>query len=288
MFPEVDQLRGVRIQELIRCDDTCSTPHRILYVDDEIPLLDIGKLYLERTTEFVVDTAQSVCEAFELLGNAKYDAVISDYDMPERDGLSFLKVIRRSGNDIPFIIFTGRGREEIVIEAINNGVDFYLQKGGSLHSTYAELIHKVKIAIERRKAIKEIYQSRKIVPDFIQNLPDPVFAINTDHEIITWNRAIEKMTGIVADQMMGKGEYEYAVPFHGTKRPSLIDLVLHPDPEIEKTYLEFHREEEIITGELFCRLQGQDRYIWIRASPLYSINNTVSGAIASIRDITYK
>lgn len=265
--------------------DDMYTPHQILYVDDEVSLLDIGKLYLERTKEFSVDTVQSVLEAFDLLGNYEYDAVISDYDMPDRGGISFLKELRSSGNDIPFIIFTGRGREEIVIEAINNGVDFYLQKGGSLPSTYAELIHKIKIAIERRNAVKAVHQSRQQLSEIIANLPDPVFVINTDHKVIAWNRAIEKMVGIPADQMIGKGEYEYAISFHGAKQPFLIDLVLCPDTEIEKTYPEFRREGEIITGELFYHHQGQDRYIRVRASPLHSKDN-ISGAIATIRDIT--
>jgi PAS domain S-box-containing protein len=261
-------------------------PHQILYVDDEESLLDIGKQYLERTKEFVVDTAESVLEALDHMGNFGYDAVISDYDMPDQDGISFLRKLRSSGNDIPFIIFTGRGREEVVIEAINNGVDFYLQKGGQLKPTYAELSHKLKIAIERRNAIKMVHQSKQQLSDIIANLPDSVFAINSEHEVIAWNRAIEKLVGLSADQMIGIGEYGYAIPFHGKKTPTLIDLVVHPDPEIEKTYPEFLREGDIITGELLCHLQGFDRYIRVRASPLYSMDNAISGAIATIRDIT--
>ena len=59
-----------------------------------------------------------------------YDAIISDYQIPDMDGIEFLKKVRSSGNSIPFIIFTGKGREEVVIEALNAGADFYLQKGG--------------------------------------------------------------------------------------------------------------------------------------------------------------
>lgn len=264
-----------------------TTSFRILYVDDEAALLDIGQICLERTNEFVVDIALSVKNAYVLLNNTTYDAIISDYDMPEHDGISFLKEIRSSGNDIPFIIFTGRGREEIVIEAINNGVDFYLQKGGMLQSTFAELIHKLKIAIERRKAQITIHESRQQLSDIIENFPDPMFAINTNHEVIAWNRAMERHVGVSADLMIGKGKYEYAVPFYGTKRSMLIDLVLQPDPEIEKTYPEFRREGDIITGEVITHFLSQDRYIRGRASPLYSKDNTISGSIVTYQDITF-
>ena len=102
----------------------------ILYVDDEPGLLEIGKIFLERSGQFSVDTSTSALAALAMLDAKKYDAIISDYQMPEMDGIRFLKKIRASGNTLPFIILTGRGREEIVIQALNEGATFYLQKGG--------------------------------------------------------------------------------------------------------------------------------------------------------------
>ncbi len=102
----------------------------LLIVDDEPLILDIAKTYLEKTGDFTVDTPASAREALDKMQTATYDAIISDYEMPEMDGIEFLKTVRGSGSEIPFIIFTGKGREELVIEAINSGVDFHLQKGG--------------------------------------------------------------------------------------------------------------------------------------------------------------
>ena len=82
----------------------------------------------------------------------KFDAIISDYQMPMMDGISLLKKVRERDKDIPFILFTGKGREEIVIEALNAGADFYLQKGGDPKAQFAELSHKVRRAVEQRKA----------------------------------------------------------------------------------------------------------------------------------------
>ncbi|MEI6841331.1 MAG: response regulator [Methanomicrobiales archaeon] len=107
-----------------------ATPLRVLYVDDEPDLLDIGRLFLEEDGDFTVTTALNAPEAVRLLEQEKFDAIISDYQMPEMDGIQFLLAVRARFGLIPFILFNGKGREEVVIQAINSGADFYLQKGG--------------------------------------------------------------------------------------------------------------------------------------------------------------
>jgi PAS domain S-box-containing protein len=125
---------------------------RVLYVDDEPQLLEIGKIFLERGGQFAVETISSATAALSLLNTSQYDAVVADYQMPEMDGIELLKKVRTSGNHVPFILFTGRGREEVVIQALNEGADFYLQKGGDPTPQYAELSHKIRQAIQKRLA----------------------------------------------------------------------------------------------------------------------------------------
>jgi PAS domain S-box-containing protein len=133
---------------------------RVMYVDDEPALLEIGKLFLETDGAFVVDTLTSAKEALARLNTSQYDAIISDYQMPEMDGIGFLKVLRMNDNITPFILFTGRGREEVVILAINNGADFYLQKGGEPGAQFAELSHKIKLAVSRKRAMVMLNTAR--------------------------------------------------------------------------------------------------------------------------------
>ena len=129
---------------------------RLLYVDDEASCLKLVKIFLEETGDFEVDTATSVREAVKKLASNHYDALISDYSMPEIDGLEFLHVVREKDDGIPFVLFSGRSREEVIIEAYNGGASFFVQKGDDLDPQFIELAHKVRQAVARHKAEEKL------------------------------------------------------------------------------------------------------------------------------------
>jgi CheY-like chemotaxis protein len=105
---------------------------------------------LEKEGRFKVDVAHSAEEALERIRSGMYSCIISDYEMPLMNGIDLLKAVRNIDHDIPFILFSGRGRETVIIDAINTGADFYIQKGGEPKALFAELNHKVEYAIEQR------------------------------------------------------------------------------------------------------------------------------------------
>jgi len=134
----------------------------VLYVDDEPVLLEVGKVYLERSGQFRVDTLASAPAALEIMKARSYDAIVSDYQMPVMDGIAFLKTVRKTWPTLPFIIFTGRGMEEVVVEALNSGADHYLQKGGEPRSQFAELGHVITRSVERKRAGETILHLNRL------------------------------------------------------------------------------------------------------------------------------
>ena len=124
----------------------------VLYVDDEPVMLDTFTIFLERDPEFRVMPVLSAKAAIRVLETGGVDAIVSDYEMPEMDGIAFLKLVREKYPRLPFIIFTGKGREEIVIESLNNGADYYVRKGGDPRAQFAELASKVRHAVDLRES----------------------------------------------------------------------------------------------------------------------------------------
>ncbi len=128
----------------------------LLLVDDEPDLLEVGKIFLERSGEFNVKTCKSAYEALLILSSETFDAVVSDYQMPGMDGIQLLREVRKQYPRLPFIIFTGKGRETVVMDALEHGADFYVQKGGDPRPLFAELSHKIVKAVEKREDERKI------------------------------------------------------------------------------------------------------------------------------------
>ena len=258
----------------------------VLYIDDEKDLLDMGKIFLEQSGYLHVDTTPSVTEALDKLKHRQYDGIISDYQMPRMNGIEVLRYIRSHYKDLPFILFTGKGREEVVIEALNSGADFYIQKGGDPKSQFVELEHKIKNAINRRRIHDELRLSQQQMKNLINFLPDATFAIDTNSRVIAWNRTIEEMTGMPKDAILGNTSY--AVALSENEKPLLIDLVMNRDKEIQKYYPETVKKGDRYISEIWnpTMNQGNGAHLWLAASPLYDVSGNVIGAIEAIRDIT--
>ncbi len=143
---------------------------------------------------------------------------------------------------------------------------------------------------ERKRAEEMAREANQRLTDIINLLPDATFAVDLEGRVIAWNLAIEQMTGIKKQDMIGKGDYEHALPFYGLRRPVIVDLAIRPDADVEKQYSFVSRDGENVIAESVSRhlIPGQDVYLWIKAGPIYDASGNRIGAIESIRDITQR
>ena len=176
----------------------------VLYVDDDPTLLEVTQLLLERSGEFKVDLATSAADALKVPELLMYDAVVSDYLMPDMDGIGLLKEIRSRSADIPFILFTGRGMEDVVIEAINNGADFYLRKGGDPTAQFAELKHKIKKAVERKRAKDALMERAEQYRLLAENSPEMIYIVDANGYVRYANSVAARQFNAPPDAITGK------------------------------------------------------------------------------------
>lgn len=176
-------------------------PVRVLVVDDESALAELAQIFLAREN-FSTDAAGSADEAIAKISRYPFDAVVSDYQMPGKNGIEFLREVRASFPSLPFILFTGRGREEVVIQALNEGADFYLQKGGDPKSQFAELSHMILRAVERRNAAAAIEERNDVLGAVLAASPFGIALIK--NRTIQWhNQSLATMLEYSSDSLIG-------------------------------------------------------------------------------------
>ena len=187
--------------------------YAVLYIDDDPDLLELGKIFLENTGDFAIDISTSARTSLGSMSGKSYDAIVSDYDMPVMDGIALLKAVRQQYGDIPFVLFTGRSREEVVIEAINNGVDFYIQKGGDPTVQFAELAHKVRQAILRKNAEHGLTESRTYLNQIFSSVKAGILVIDAEtHRILDVNPAAAGLIQDTRENILGKECHRYICP----------------------------------------------------------------------------
>jgi len=148
---------------------------RVLHVDDDPDLATVVATYLEREDDRIdVRTATSATDGLDILAATAVDCVVSDYDMPGTDGLEFLDAVREHHPELPFILFTGKGSEEIASAAISAGVTDYLQKETGTEQ-YAILANRIENAVERDRSQRALAERKRRLETLISNLPGMVY-----------------------------------------------------------------------------------------------------------------
>ncbi len=175
---------------------------RLLIVDDEPSLLEQAETFLQKEDDRLnIETVTSAKDALKILENENFHVIVSDYRMPEMDGLEFLKKLREKGNDIPFIIFTGHGREDVAMKALNLGADRYLQKGADPKSQYKVLSDAI---------IQEVknWRTGKMYEGLFETSSELIAQIDKNGYFLAANPAMCKSISVPKEKLEGKSLFD--------------------------------------------------------------------------------
>lgn len=202
----------------------------VLVVDDNPDMADLTATYLTREKDaFSVRKELSVSDALPHL--SEVDAIVSDYEMPDQDGLDFLTIVRETHPELPFILFTGRGSETIASEAISKGVTDYLQKkSGS--SNYSVLANRINNTVQRHRAMKMLQRSERRFSNLVKNSSDVISVVNENAQFVYLSPSAEEILGYHPDELLGEYIFTYAHP--DDRQDAMEQFFLSTeDPEIE-------------------------------------------------------
>jgi len=259
----------------------------VLLIDDEPNIGEITKLYLEnKFGGFTVTVVYDGESALEILKTRSFEIIVSDYEMPEVSGLDILHTIRARADTTPFVIWTGKSRHEVVIKALNEGADFYLQKGEEPLTLFTEMKQVLVQIVEKRRIGKALSESQVLLAEIIDFLPDATIALDASHKVIAWNRAMEHLTGISTERIFGEQiEYEKCIEQYSEISPLLGSILKNGEIIISDTENSFSRGAEY-TEEFFINVGENPRYFLVTVSAILNPHLGKVGFIGSIRDVT--
>jgi PAS domain S-box-containing protein len=175
---------------------------RVLHVDDDPQITDLTRTLLERADDNISVVAEtSVVAALKHLRDEEFDCVVSDYDMPNTDGLELLDIIRREHPDLPFILFTGKGSEEIASEAISAGVTDYMQKDSATEQ-YEMLANRIRNAVDRYRSQRRFWDALSWYRRLVEESLAGVFIVQ-DGQLVHINEHMSKIFGYSEQELVG-------------------------------------------------------------------------------------
>nr|AGF93184.1 multi-sensor signal transduction histidine kinase [uncultured organism] len=220
---------------------------RVLLVDDEEDFLEQEKIFLKREIGSIdISTSRDAKESLEMLKSSDYDCIVSDYQMPGMDGLELLEEIRNLGMDIPFIMFTGKGREEVAMECFNLGGDRYLQKGGDPKSQFEVLANSIEQEVKRKEMESQRDLQRTYFQQLFENSPMAIVLVDEDERIQFINNSFKDLFGHEIKEIKNEPLNDVVVPEEKKEEARRLSKKLKNEEKIEvETYRERKNGESI-------------------------------------------
>ena len=253
-------------------------PIRVLHVDDEPAFLTLTSEFLDRELDAVeVETTTSAADALDRLDAVDPDCVVSDYQMPEMDGLELLDAVRDRRPELPFILFTGHGSEQIASNAISAGVTDYLQKG-SANEQFQLLANRIRNAVEAYRTQAAFEESERMFSTLISNLPGMVYRCRNAPE---WpmefvSQGCLDLTGYQPSQLE-RGEVVWG------------EEILHPDDQESAWEVVQDAVDNLESFEVTYRIRRRDgavRWMWEQGRGVYGDDGELIALEGFMTDVT--
>jgi PAS domain S-box-containing protein len=245
----------------------------VLFVDDEPDIIEVAKLYLEKDPDIRVSPAHSAISALEKIQEMPFDVIVSDHEMPDLDGIAFLNRLKREGCEIPFIMYTGRSREKVVIEALNSGAFFLLQKGDvSPRTQFLEMRDVILKAVGRRRALEKLKESEERYRTLAESAHDAIFILDPQGVLKYVNTYGAMMLGRESGQLVGKTIPDFFP----------ADIAQEFNTHLEKVY------RSVTPFSHISRIPGKQGIIWLETwlVPLLDKDHRVFELMGRSRDIS--
>ncbi|WP_353633854.1 PAS domain S-box protein [Halobacterium sp. NMX12-1] len=247
----------------------------ILHVDDEPGFAEMASEFLTRRDDrFTVHTTTNPEEAMSYLRDNQVDCVVSDHDMPGKNGIEFLEAVREDYPDLPFILFTGKGSEEVASDAISAGVTDYLQKEGGT-SQYAVLANRIVNAVEQTRARRRVDETEQKLTQLAEKTDDILYMFSADwSELLFVNSAFEDIWGLPTDELEAD-----ATAFMEHVHPEDRDDVQQAMNQVSAGTV----------GDVEYRVirpDGQQRWVRADSKPVLDADGNVDRIVGFVRDIT--
>ena len=180
---------------------------RVIHIDDDESQKTFVKIFVEEDPSIKVTSVSDPQAAVELVQTGEYDCIISDYDMPETDGISFAQRIRELSH-IPIIIYTGKGSEEIAERAFAAGIDDYIRKEME-PAHYQVLAKRIRHVVEQRRA-EESYRG------LFENASDAIYIHSLDGRLLDINDVACRRLEYPREEILKRSNDEKASSILGT------------------------------------------------------------------------
>jgi PAS domain S-box-containing protein len=187
-------------------------------VDDDPALLDLACRFLRSREDLLIDSCFTAIDAMAKMAENTYDVIVLDYELPGMDGIQFLREVKGRGDMTPVIVFTGKGREGVVIEALNAGADFYLQKGGDPRMSFLELLYMIREAASRNRSRQELEESERRFRESLEQIPLISYQLDREGKITFCNEHFLELTGWTREEMTGENWFDMFIPVRDRTR----------------------------------------------------------------------